>query len=79
MSTTQPDPTDASTPEELFILPDGLQFNRDVLDTLLERSIGLTVSLQNPSQSQPLNSALWALEGQLTQLKQYLDKTLPII
>lgn len=77
MSTTQPDPTDASTPEELFRLPDGIAFNRDVVDTLLNRSIGLAVSLQNPSQPQPLNSALWALEGQLVQLKQYLEKTLP--
>lgn len=78
MSTTQPDPTNASTPEDVFILPGRLQFNRDVLDTQLRRLISLTVSLQNPHHSQALNGSFESIEGQLIQLKQYLDKTLPI-
>lgn len=78
MSITQPDPNDATTPEEVFILPGRMQFNRDVVDTLLRRMISLTVSLQNPHHSLAVNGSFESIEGQLTQLKQYLDKTLPI-
>lgn len=69
---------EASTPEELLVLPEKMPINLDVLMTISARSLALLTLIQQSGQSGAFPShqvtmhALWALEGLLTQQQQML-------
>lgn len=67
---------DATTPEEIFSLPDNVPLNQDVLNTFLGRAIGLAVVLQGGALPTHEKNVLWLLESQLSQMKTYLDRAL---